>query len=142
MNTGQGAHSPIPQGNYVSARRHGGLVYTAGMTPRENGRMMFHGPFGPGRLHDRREAVLLACGNALRAVEDVLYEGEEIAALLSMTVYVVAGHGVNEHSRIADIASDYLQQRLGERGICSRWALGVASLPDNAPVEIQLIAAV
>ena len=46
------------------------------------------------------------------------------------------------HSSVADYASEYLFERMGNAGIASRAAIGVASLPGNAPVEIQLIAAV
>lgn len=132
---------PVPQGDYVAARRHGDMIYTAGMTPRDNGRMMYSGPVRAGRIEDQREAARLACANALRAAEGRLSHGEEIAAVLSMTVYVAAEQGFGEHSKVADFASAYLRDRLGDRGVCSRCAVGVASLPGNAPVEIQLVAA-
>ncbi|SIS90312.1 RidA family protein [Paracoccus saliphilus] len=133
---------PVPQGDYVPASRHGGLIYTAGMTPRQNGRMMFDGPVRTGQIDVQREAVRLACTNALLAIEDKLRGDEEIAAMLTMTVYVAAEDGFSEHSKIADFASAFLRERLGDRGICSRCAIGVANLPGNAPVEIQLVAAV
>lgn len=53
-----------------------------------------------------------------------------------------AAPGFTKHSALADFASALLEARLGARGIGSRAAVGVASLPGNAPVEIQLIAAV
>lgn len=137
-----GGAQPVPQGDYVAARRHGGLIYTAGMTPREDGRMMYHGPVRTGEVEAQREAVILACANALRAAEATLSGQEEIAAILTLTVYVAAEAGFTEHSRVADFASAFLRERMGARGICSRCAVGVASLPGNAPVEIQLVAAV
>lgn len=134
--------SPVPQGDYVAARRHAGLIVTAGMTPRRDGRMCHHGPVRTEGIAAQREAVILACANALRAVEDTLKPGEEIAAILTMTVYVAAEGGFTQHSKVADFASAYLVDRLGDRGVCSRSAVGVASLPGDAPVEIQLVAAV
>lgn len=133
---------PVPQGDYVPASRHGGLIYTAGMTPRQSGRMKFDGPVRTGQIDVQREAVRLACANALLAIENKLRGNEEIAAMLTMTVYVAAEDGFSEHSKIADFASAFLRERLGDRGICSRCAIGVANLPGNAPVEIQLVAAV
>ncbi|TCS59613.1 enamine deaminase RidA (YjgF/YER057c/UK114 family) [Primorskyibacter sedentarius] len=133
---------PIPQGDYVAAKRHGGLIYTAGMTPRENGRMIMTGPVRSGQIETLQEAVTLACANALTAAEAMLVPGETLATILTMTVFVAAEDGFSEHSKVADIASAYLRKRLGSRGICSRAAVGVASLPGNAPVEIQLVAAV
>ncbi len=140
--TAESVKQPIPQGDYIAAKRYGGLIYTAGMTPRDNGKMQFFGPVEPGRVGEQREAVILACANALRAAEATLEEGETLAAVLTMTVYVAAADGFTEHSKVADFASAYLREQLGARGICSRCAIGVGSLPGNAPVEIQLVAAV
>jgi len=134
---------PVPQGEYVPARRHGGLIHTAGMTPRRDGVLMFHGPV----LKDEpvetwRDAVTLACHNALSAARATLVEGESIAAILSMTVYIAAEDGFTAHSRLADFASQVLASELGAAGRCARTAVGVAALPGAAPVEIQLVAAV
>lgn len=132
---------PVPQGLYAPASRHGSLVFTAGMTPRRNGVLQFTGPVeaDPERY---REAVELACHNALTAAQMQLGDGERIAAIVSMTVYLQAAPGFTAHSKLADIASAWLREQLGEAGIGSRAAIGVASLPGDAPVEIQLIAAV
>lgn len=135
--------NPVPQGDYVAARRSGKLIVTAGMTPRAEGRLMFSGPVRADEpLERHQEAVVLACGNALAAVMGVLADGEELDAILAMTVYVAAGEGFAAHSRLADFASAYLRRELGDTGICSRAAVGVATLPGGAPVEIQLMAAV
>lgn len=133
---------PIPLGDYIAAKRHGGLIYTAGMTPRSNGKMQAFGPVRPGEVACHESAVVLSCANALRAAKAVLAEDEEIAEVLTMTVYVAGAEGFSEHSTVADFGSAYLREQLGARGICSRCAIGVANLPGNAPVEIQLILAV
>ena len=109
--------NPVPQGDYVPARRSGKLIVTAGMTP-------------------------LACSNALTAARSVLDDGEAFDAILAMTVYVAAEDGFVAHSRLADFASAFLRQELGPVGACARAAVGVATLPGGAPVEIQLTAAV
>jgi len=134
---------PVPQGLYLPAVRHGGLIFTAGMTPRKDGVLLFTGPLAansdPG-LHE--DAVVLACGNAVAAAENLLAEDETIAAILSLTVYVAAETGFIAHSKLADFASQFLKSRFGAAGIGARAAVGVATLPGNAPVEVQLIAAV
>ncbi|MFT3688555.1 RidA family protein [Paenirhodobacter sp.] len=135
--------APIPQGDYVPATRHGALIFTAGMTPRRDGRLIQQGVIGKDTPLDTcRAAVVLACANALQAARGTLAEGERIAAILSMTVYVAAEPGFTAHSRLADFASAFLRAELGDAGIGSRCAVGVATLPGDAPVEIQLIAAV
>jgi enamine deaminase RidA (YjgF/YER057c/UK114 family) len=84
----------------------------------------------------------VACSNALAAAEALLAEGESLSVILSLTVYIAAEPGFTAHSKLADFASAFLESRLGRRGIGSRAAVGVATLPGNAPVEVQLVAAV
>ena len=59
-----------------------------------------------------------------------------------MTFYVNAHSDFTLHSKIADFASDYLFETFGKAGIGTRAAVGVSSLPGDAPLEIQLITAV
>lgn len=121
----------------------GKLIATAGMTPRVDGRLMFLGPVrAGGPLESHEEAVVLACSNALAAARSVLSNDENLDAILLMTVYVAAEEGFTAHSRLADFASAFLQRELGDAGVCSRAAVGVATLPGGAPVEIQLLATV
>lgn len=131
---------PVPQGKYVPATRGGSLIFTAGMTPRKDGVLQFSGKVKAGEpLEKYREAARLAAANALTAARNRLEPGEKIARVLSMTVYVNAGEGFNAHSKIADFASEYLCEELGEPGVAARAAIGVASLPGDAPVEVQIV---
>ena len=79
---------------------------------------------------------------ALTAARNKLEEGERIDRILLITVYVNAEEGYATQAKIADHASEYFCEELGEAGIGSRAAVGVASLPGNAPVEISIICAV
>ena len=134
--------NPIPQGKYVPATRFGQLIYTAGMTPRKNGVLMMEGKLGQAaNLEDYREAVVQAAKNALTAARNKLNEGEALAQILSITVYVNAEADFTGQSKLADMASEYFCEELGEAGVGSRAAVGVASLPGNAPVEISVVAA-
>lgn len=134
---------PVPQGLYVPAVRHGGMIYTAGMTPRRNGVLQFEGIVkAASDPQNHADAVILACSNALTAAQAMLSEDEKLTAILSLTVYIAAEAGFTAHSRLADHASSFLKDRLGDVAIGSRAAIGVATLPGNAPVEIQLVACV
>ena len=134
---------PVPQGNYVPARRSGKLIVTAGMTPRIDGRLVYFGPIrNDAAVEGYREAVVLACSNALTAAQNLLQTGEELDAILAMTVFIAAEPEFTDHSRLANFASAFLLQELGQAGVCTRAAVGVASLPGGAPVEIQIMAAV
>lgn len=133
---------PVPQGNYLPARRHGGLILTAGMTPRRDGVLQAKGRIGrDDDLAPLAPAVRLAAGNALAAARSLCAPGERLI-LLSMTVYVLAEAGFTRHAALADHASAYLAEELGADAACARATVGVASLPGEAPVEIQLTAAV
>ena len=132
------SQNPIPQGKYKPAVRHGGLIFTAGMTPRKNGVLLMSGKITPDRpLEDYREAVIQAASNALTAARNTLKEGEWIVQILSLTVYLNASPDYTTHAKVGDIASNWLYEQLGEAGVGPRAAIGVATLPGNAPVAIN-----
>ncbi|MEH7342352.1 RidA family protein [Bacillus sp. JJ1532] len=135
--------NPIPQGKYALASRFENLIYTAGMTPRKNGVLIQIGKVSAEQpIGFYQEAVKQAAANALTAAKNRLSEREQLVQILALNVYINAEETFEAHSSLADFASEYLYQELGSVGIGSRAAIGVASLPGNAPVEIQLIAAV
>lgn len=135
--------NPIPQGKYVPATRYGSLIFTAGMTPRNNGVLIKEGKIKlTDELEDYRGAVRQAAENTLTAARNKMEEGEAIAQILSITVYVNAEEGFTKHAKIGDFASEYFCENLGTAGIGSRAAVGVLSLPGNAPVEVSIVAAV
>lgn len=132
---------PVAQGNYLLATRDGRQIYTAGMTPRRAGTLILSGPVcSNDPLDTYQEAVELSCANALAAAKGVLKEGERLSKVLNMTVYVAADASFTAHSKLADFASAYLVKVLGDGGRCSRTAIGVYTLPGNAPIEISLVA--
>ena len=135
--------NPIPQGMYVPANRFENMIFTAGMTPRDNGVLIKTGKIAiSDPIEDYRECVRQAAKNALTAARNKLEEGEHIARILLITVYVNAEEGYSTQAKIADHASEYFCEELGEAGIGARAAVGVASLPGNAPVEISIICAI
>ena len=134
--------NPIPQGKYKPAVRHGDLIFTAGMTPRKDGVLLMSGRVSPDQpVEFYRDAIRQAAANALTAARNCLAEEERIAQVLSLTVYVNAAPDYTTHAKIGDVASEYLLEQLGDAGIGPRAAIGVATLPGGAPVEIQLVAA-
>lgn len=135
--------TPIPQGQYLPAKRFNNIIYTAGMTPRNKGKVILEGKITVDRPLDfYKPAVCQAVSNALVAAVNCLQDNEKIATIITMTVYVNAEEGFTAHSKLADFASAFLCEKLGEVGVASRVAIGVATLPGNAPVEIQLIAGI
>jgi hypothetical protein len=88
-----------------------------------------------------RAAVELAAENALQAAgAQQLAAGEQIASARSLTVYVNAPAAYTRHSHLADFASRRIESHTGEGSFASRTAIGVASLPGGALVEVALVA--
>lgn len=135
--------NPIPQGQYRPAVRYENLVFSAGMTPRKDGVLLMSGKVKrETSVETYRVAVQQATDNALTAIRNTLIQEEKIQQILSLTVYVNGEEGYTAHSKLGDLASDYLYDQLGDGGIGARAAIGVVSLPGNAPIEIQIVAAV
>ncbi|MEE4314210.1 MAG: RidA family protein [Desulfofustis sp.] len=139
----QNGDQPIPQGRYVPAVRHADLIYTSGMTPRKAGKLLYSGKIRAGDpVESHRDAVRLATTNALLAARACLQEGEKLSVILQLTVFLNAEPDFSEHSTIADYASETVIEHLGPGSIGSRAAVGVASLPANATVEVVLTGSV
>ena len=139
----QSATQPVPQGAYRPAARHGDLIFSSGMTPRRGGVLVHKGRMraaDPVEAH--QDAVVLATLNALTAAQGCLAEGERIAVVVQLTVFLNSEPEFSAHSKVADFASATLIAQLGPDCIGSRAAIGVASLPAEAPVEITMVASV
>lgn len=78
----------------------------------------------------------------LQLQKNKLEEGEKIVQIMQITVYVNSEPDFTKQPKIADFASEYFCEELGESGVGSRAAVGVAVLPGEAPVEIAIIAGV
>jgi enamine deaminase RidA (YjgF/YER057c/UK114 family) len=134
---------PAPQGHYLPVVVHGGIAYLAGMTPRVNGQLTARGVVGADLTVDEaRVAAGVAARNAIAAVADCVGGLDRVQRCLRMTVYVACHPDFAQHSAVADGASETLRDWLGERGAVARSAVGVASLPSGAPVEVELTLAV
>lgn len=127
---------PRPQGDYVPATVHGDVVYTAGMTPRVDGRMTVTGVVGDTlTVAAAADAAALAARNALAAAAAAA-PGTALRCL-KMTVFVACVPGFHELSAVADGASATVAAQLG--ALPARSAIGVLSLPSGAPVEVELV---
>ena len=132
--------SPIPQGKYVPATRSGNLIFTAGMTPRKNGILILSGKVKSSEpIENYKEAIRQAASNALDAARNMLKDEEKIVGVLTLSVFINAEENYTMHPKLADFASEFLYEEMGDAGIGSRVAIGVASLPSDAPVEIQMV---
>lgn len=133
---------PAPSGAYVPAVAHGGVVYTAGVTPRQDGWLICVGRVGVDvRPEQARAAAGLAALRALSAAAAEVGGVERITRLLRLTVYVACAPDFAGHTAVGDGASEALLAVLGPPGTVARTTCGVSSLPGGACVEVELVAA-
>jgi enamine deaminase RidA (YjgF/YER057c/UK114 family) len=134
---------PAPVAAYVPAVRVADLVFTSGQVPFVDGRLRATGLVGA--EVDPEEAYAcarVAVLNALAAVAEVTGGIDQVARIVKMVVFVAGAPGFTGHPQVANGASDVLGQIFGGAGEHARSAVGVASLPLNAPVEVELVVAV
>jgi enamine deaminase RidA (YjgF/YER057c/UK114 family) len=135
-----------PLAAYVPAVRTGNLVYSAGQLPPENGELALAGKVGegPGLVSPARASELAAtCAlNALAAVKSVVHDLDRVAQVAKVVGFVASDPGFLGQPAVINGASELLGAVFGDRGRHARSAVGVAVLPLDAPVEVELVVAV
>jgi enamine deaminase RidA (YjgF/YER057c/UK114 family) len=129
-----------PAANYVPFCRTGNLLFTAGQLPLKDGKLQASGLLG--RDIDTaigREGAKYCAINILAQAQAALGDLEKIRRLVKITVFVASSPDFVEQHLVANGASDFLVAVLGERGKHARSAVGTASLPLNAAVEVEAI---
>jgi enamine deaminase RidA (YjgF/YER057c/UK114 family) len=129
-----------PLAAYVPALRVGSLVYTSGQLPVAGGQLQATGKVGAevGATEARALAQTSAL-NALAAAASVAGGLNAIKRIVKMTGFVASAPDFTAQPQVVNGASELLLEVFGEAGKHARSAVGVASLPLDAPVEIELI---
>lgn len=134
-----------PVAAYVPALRDGDLVWTAGQLPMVDGVLQARGKVGEGPgLVTPDEAAGLAriCAlNALAAVAGVVEDLDRVRRIVKVVGFVASVPDFTGQPGVVNGASQLLREVFGEAGIHARSAVGVTALPLDAPVEIELVAA-
>lgn len=134
---------PAPVAAYVPAVRYGPLVQTSGQLPLLEGELAYRGLLGEDlSLGDGVAAARLCLLNALAAVRSQVGSLNAVGRIVKITGYVAAGPAFTEHPQVINGASQLLREIFGESGDHARAAVGVASLPLGAAVEVDLLAEV
>ena len=133
-----------PAGAYASALRLGDLVYTSGQLPMVAGELVATGAVGDGgnTVALAQEAARVAVLNAVAAAAEVAGGIEGIGRIVKTTVFVSSKPTFYGQPAVADASSQLLLEIFGDEGRHVRSAVGVAALPLNAPVEVELVAVV
>jgi enamine deaminase RidA (YjgF/YER057c/UK114 family) len=132
--------TPAPAGAYVPATRTGNLIFTAGQLPLVGGELNLRGKVGDAvSLDEAREAARLCALNALAAAATQTDGPAGISRIVKVTGFVASAPGFNGQPQVINGASEFLGEVFGEAGLHARSAVGVAELPMDAPVEVELV---
>jgi enamine deaminase RidA (YjgF/YER057c/UK114 family) len=132
---------PQPLAAYVPASRVGDLVYTAGQLPTVDGTLLATGKVGAGVTPEQAaECARVAALNALAAVADVAGGVDAIGRVVRVVVYVAGAPDFTGQPAVANGASGLMADVFGPAGRHARSAVGVASLPLDSPVEVEVVA--
>lgn len=128
-----------PLAAYVPAVQTGNLVYTAGQLPMEAGKLARTGKVGAEITADEGKAMARLCAlNALAAV-DSLVGIDAVTRVVKVVGFVASASGFHGQPGVINGASELLAEVFGDNGAHARSAVGVAELPLDAPVEVELI---
>jgi enamine deaminase RidA (YjgF/YER057c/UK114 family) len=130
-------------GNYTSTVQHGDVVYVSGQVPRVGSTVVVTGRAGADVSLEQAQLGARICAmRALALLRQNLGSLDRIQQVMRVTVYTQSAADFTQQSEVADAASEVLHTVLGAAGIHTRTSVGVAQLPKNATVEVDLIAAV
>ena len=127
-----------PIAAYVPAVRTGNLVFTAGQLPIVDGAISATGKLGAEISVEQGYELARICAlNALAAVE-LVATVDSIVKVVRIVCYVNGAQGFINHPAVANGASELFAHIWGDTGVAARSAIGVAELPLNSPVEVEL----
>jgi enamine deaminase RidA (YjgF/YER057c/UK114 family) len=119
--------------------RSGNFVYTSGQLPMQDGKLVQAGKVGVDVAPERgRELARICALNALAAVHS-LVGIDSVTQVVKVVGFVASGPGFNGQPGVLNGASELLADVFGEGGVHARSAVGVAELPLDAPVEVELV---
>lgn len=132
-----------PLAAYVPAVRSGDHVYTSGQLPTVGGELKATGKLGAEvSVEQGAELARISALNALAALKSQIGELSQVARIVKVVIFVASAPDFTAQPQVGNGASELLREVFGEAGVHARSAVGVAVLPLDAPVEVDLIAEV
>jgi enamine deaminase RidA (YjgF/YER057c/UK114 family) len=131
---------PEPFGTYVEAVQTGNLLFLSGMLPTEGHTAKYIGRIGVELdVEAGRRAAQLAALNGLAVARQHLGSLDKVTRIVRLGVSVATSGDVRDQPKVADAASELLQEVFGKDKNPCRLVFGVASLPLGTPVELEII---
>ena len=132
-----------PVAAYTPAVIHGDLVFTSGQLPMVSGALPATGKVGEGHglipASDAKEYARTCALNALAAVKSVLGDLNRVTRVVKVVGFVASDPAFTGQPGVINGASEVLGEIFGDGGVHARSAVGVAVLPLDAPVEVEII---
>lgn len=128
-----------PLASYQPAVQSGVYVYTSGQLPMVDGKLAVTGKVGAEVTPDEAKELAKTCAlNALAAVKSVAGDLDRIARVVKVVGFVASATDFTGQPAVINGASELLGAVLGDKGVHARSAVGVAVLPLDAPVEVEV----
>ena len=129
-----------PVAAYVPAVRTGNYVYTSGQLPMVSGSLAATGKVGAEVDADAAKELAATCAlNAIAAVKSIVGDLDSVVRVVKVVGFVASAPGFTGQPGVINGASELLGAAFGEAGVHARSAVGVAVLPLDAPVEVEII---
>ena len=132
--------APKPIAAYVPAVRTGNLLFVSGQLPMRNGKLLATGKVPSSVSIELAQKAAGQCAvNAMAIVLGELGDWKKLSRVVRIGVFVQSDGDFSEQAKVANGASELLEQVLGERGRHARAAVGTNALPLNAAVEVEFL---
>jgi enamine deaminase RidA (YjgF/YER057c/UK114 family) len=130
----------VPVAAYLPALRSGSQVFTSGQLPTRSGELMATGKVGAEVSAEDAVACARQCAlNAIAAVKSQIGDLDQVKRVVKVVCFVASAPDFTGQPQVANGASELLGTAFGEAGVHARSAVGVAVLPLDAPVEVELL---
>jgi enamine deaminase RidA (YjgF/YER057c/UK114 family) len=135
-----------PVAAYVPALRDGNLVFTSGQLPMVSGTLAATGKVGTGgecvSPEDAKKLARTCALNAIAAVKSVIGDLDKVTRVIKVVGFVASDPSFTGQPGVINGASELLGTAFGDAGVHARSAVGVAVLPLDAPVEVEITVSV
>ena len=131
---------PSPAGSYIPVVTTGNLAFVSGQIPMKEGKVIFEGKIPEQQsLESARDAAKICIINGLAQLKANLGSLDKITKFVRISGFVNSNPEFTEQPKVINAASDLLVEIFGDMAKHSRIAVGVASLPLNSTVEIDMV---
>lgn len=130
----------IPLAAYVPAVRTGNLIFTSGQLPMIEGALAATGKVGGAVTPEEAAELAKVCAlNAIAAVRSLVGDLDKVVRVVKVVGFVASTPEFTGQPAVVNGASNLLKEAFGDAGVHARSAVGVAALPLDAPVEVEMI---